>query len=252
VIYSRFLNYAQAAHFGHGEAVSLLLRSKAMADFANIKGTTALMRASQEGHVNISRLLIRAGVDVNRKNNEGMNALMLASQRGHSDMALLLIKSGAIIDEQTSQGSTALMLACKRGHEKVVEVLVSMGAELYVRDSRNRCARDTAEKRQHFALLHWLDTQVQVRRIQEYRCKQRNFFLHGLRKSYASGKVRLSDSTTKAMVALTDLQCARATDSSVSPSLFKTSAVKMDVSYLNLLSRQPNYQGWQWPLILMR
>lgn len=252
MIHSRFLTYAQAAHFGHADAVSLLLRSKAMADFANLKGTTALMRASQEGHVNISRLLIRAGADVNRKNNEGMNALMLASQRGHSDMALLLIKAGAVIDEQTSQGSTALMLACKRGHEKVVEVLVSMGAELYVRDSRNRCARDTAEKRQHFTLLHWLDTQVQVRRIQEYRCRQRNCFLHELRKSYVSGKVRLSDSTMKAMVSLTDLDCARVTDPSVSPSLFKTSAARTDVNYLNLLSRQRRYQSWQWPLILMR
>ena len=210
------------------------------------------MRASQEGHVNISRLLIRVGADVNRKNNEGMNALMLASQRGHSDMALLLIKNGAVIDEQTSQGSTALMLACKRGHEKVVEVLVSMGAELYVRDSRNRCARDTAEKRQHFPLLHWLDTQVQVRRIQEYRCKQRNFQLHGLRKLYAQGKLRLSDTTIRAITSLTDLECARATDPSVSPSLFKTVVVRPDVNYVSLLNRMRTYRDWQWPLLLLR
>lgn len=82
----------------------LLLHHAAAADFANVKGTTALMRASQEGHLEISRALINSKVDVNRKNHEGMNALMLASQRGHADIVLLLIKAGATMDEQTSQG----------------------------------------------------------------------------------------------------------------------------------------------------
>jgi ankyrin repeat protein len=142
------------------------LKHSAFADFANSKGTTALMRASQEGHVEISDLLIRAHVDVNRKNNEGMNALMLSSQRGHAEMTLLLIKAGASMDEQTTQGSTALMLACKRNHEKVVEVLVSMGCEVFMRDGRGRTAKDTALRRNHVSLLRWLDTQVQIERIQ--------------------------------------------------------------------------------------
>jgi ankyrin repeat protein len=49
------------------------LNNHATADFFNLKGTTALMRASQEGHVEISRLLINAGADVNRKNFEGLS-----------------------------------------------------------------------------------------------------------------------------------------------------------------------------------
>jgi len=83
--------------------VQLLLQHNAQSDFANLKGTTALMRASQEGHVAISKLLLNSGADVNRKNYEGMNALMLASQRGHADMVMLLITSGASMDEQTAQ-----------------------------------------------------------------------------------------------------------------------------------------------------
>jgi len=173
----------QAAHFGHVEAVKLLLRNNATADFANGKGTTALMRASQEGHVEISNCLIAADVDVNRKNLEGMNALMLASQRGHSDMVLLLIKVGAAMDEQTAQGSTALMLACKRGHEKCAEVLVAMGAEIFMRDRRGRTAKDTATRRNHFRLLVWLDTQVQIARIQDFRHKQRTAYLMELRQA---------------------------------------------------------------------
>eukprot|EP00607_Mallomonas_marina_P007855 CAMPEP_0182420398 /NCGR_PEP_ID=MMETSP1167-20130531/5168_1 /TAXON_ID=2988 /ORGANISM="Mallomonas Sp, Strain CCMP3275" /LENGTH=639 /DNA_ID=CAMNT_0024596285 /DNA_START=114 /DNA_END=2033 /DNA_ORIENTATION=- len=181
----------QASHFGHVEAVRLLLANNASSDFANLKGTTALMRASQEGHVPISKLLIVAGADVNRKNHEGMNALMLASQRGHADMVLLLIKSGASMDEQTSQGSTALMLACKRGHDKVAEVLVSMGAEIFMRDCRGRTARDTATRRQHLSLLCWLDTQVQVRRIQDHQRRQRSTLLSRMRVAQLKGALRL-------------------------------------------------------------
>lgn len=181
----------QASHFGHHDAVVYLLQNGASADFANLKGTTALMRASQEGHVEISKRLVASEADVNRKNHEGMNALMLASQRGHADMVRLLISAGAVTDEQTSQGSTALMLACKRGHEKCVEALVSLGAEIFMRDCRGRTARDTATKRNHIALLHWLDTQVQIQRIQEDMQVERTKLLFTLKDAFDHGQLRL-------------------------------------------------------------
>jgi hypothetical protein len=185
------LTFSQASHFGHLNAVKLLVQHNSNADFANMKGTTALMRASQEGHVEISKALLEAGVDVNRRNHEGMNALMLASQRGHADIVMLLIKAGAVMDEQTAQGSTALMLACKRGHERCAEVLVSMGAEIFMRDRRYRTARDTATRRNHINLLCWLDTQVQVRKIQEFRHKIRSQLIHELRNAYNRGVLQL-------------------------------------------------------------
>ena len=150
------------------------------------------MRASQEGHLDISDILLGAGADVNRKNHEGMNALMLASQRGHGAMVLLLIKSTAAMDEQTAQGSTALMLACKRGHEKCVEVLVAMGAEIFIRDIRGRTACDTATKRGYTDLLAILNTQLQVRRTQEYRHAQRTIQLLDMRALHQEGRLRLS------------------------------------------------------------
>lgn len=122
----------------------------------------------------------------------GMNALMLASQRGHAEIVYFLIRAGAVMDEQTAQGSTALMLACKRGHEKCAEVLVSMGAEIYMRDRRNRTARDTALKRNHTALLRWLDTQVQVQRIQELKNKQRSALIKDIRKKFTEGSLVLT------------------------------------------------------------
>jgi Ankyrin repeats (3 copies) len=150
------------------------------------------MRASQEGHLDISDILLGSGADVNRKNHEGMNALMLASQRGHGAMVLLLIKSDAAMDEQTAQGSTALMLACKRGHAKCVEVLVAMGAEIYIRDIRSRTAWDTATKRGYMELLQILNTQLQVRRTQEYRHAHRTVLLLDFRALHQKGRLRLS------------------------------------------------------------
>lgn len=171
--------------------MNLLLRSHADADFSNNKGTTALMRGCQEGHVDVTRALLGANVDINKKNLEGMNALMLASQRGHAEIVFLLIRAGAVMDEQTAQGSTALMLACKRGHEKCTEVLVSMGAEIFMRDRRGRTARDTATKRNHTSLLVWLDTQVQVQRLQELKQKQRVNVLAELRQAHTHNNLRL-------------------------------------------------------------
>jgi len=174
----------QAAHFGHVDAVALLLDSGALADASNQKGTTALMRACQEGHLKITEILIRASVDVNKKNHEGMNALMLASQRGHAQIVWVLVKAGAVMDEQTQQGSTALMLACKRGHEKCAEVLVSLGAEIFMRDRRGRTARDTALRRSHTGLLCWLDTQMQVRKVEYDRARVRDADIANFRAVY--------------------------------------------------------------------
>lgn len=171
--------------------MKLLLENNAMADFFNLKGTTALMRASQEGHSEISKLLINAGADVNKKNNEGMNALMLASQRGHAAMVLLLIKSPCAMDEQTQQGSTALMLACKRGHDECVKMLVAMGAEIFIRDNRGRTARDTAMRRNHGHLLDLLDTQAQIRLHRQFIRLERRQLFNELRDAAEVGRVRL-------------------------------------------------------------
>lgn len=193
---------SQASHFGHAEAVRVLLENHAEADFANLKGTTALMRASQEGHARISELLIGSSADVNRKNNEGMNALMLASQRGHAEMVFLLIRAGASMDEQTSQGSTALMLACKRGHEACVEALVSMGAEIFMRDSRGRTARDTALRRNHTQLLTWLNTQQQVRSVQAFKRTQRSSLLRDLRAAFDKSMLQMNPLERQSQLAM--------------------------------------------------
>lgn len=65
---------------GHAEVVKLLVKANALVDKANQKGTTALMRATQEGNEEVVGILVSAGADVSKRNNERMNALMLGSQ----------------------------------------------------------------------------------------------------------------------------------------------------------------------------
>lgn len=60
--------------------MKLLVKANALVDKANQKGTTALMRATQEGNEEVVGILVSAGVDVSKRNNERMNALMLGSQ----------------------------------------------------------------------------------------------------------------------------------------------------------------------------
>jgi ankyrin repeat protein len=230
----------QAAHFGHYEAVKLLLEEHANPDFANTKGTTALMRASQEGHATITRALIVSGVDVNRRNHEGMNALMLASQRGHAEIVMILIEAGASKDEQTAQGSTALMLACKRGHEKCAEVLVSMGAEIFMRDRRYRTARDTALRRNHTGLLVWLDTQVQVMKIQERHLAKRNEVIREIRDAYVQGKLQLSPTDQFVVDLVTAVKDTSAVSSSHRSAATQQRLVEQQALIQDFLASSPN------------
>ena len=50
-----------AAHFGHLPVVKLLLLSGANENYANKKGTTALMRAAQEGREGVVNHLLERG-----------------------------------------------------------------------------------------------------------------------------------------------------------------------------------------------
>ncbi len=226
--------------------MKLLLSHNASADFANPKGTNALMRASQEGHIDISKLLLSSNASVNRKNNEGMNALMLASQRGHAEMVSLLINAGATIDEQTSQGSTALTLACKRGNFQVVEVLVSMGAEIFITDSRGRTARDTAIRRQHNFLLPLLDTQYQMTKIAENRRKIRTAVLSEFSQQFQKGKLQIHPTIQSSINHLLNIH--KNIDSTVK----SVPSINNYFYNANILKPRSDIFDWQWPLVLMK
>lgn len=84
---------------GHAEVVKLLVKAQAIVDKANQKGTTALMRATQEGNEEVVRILVEAGADVSKRNNERMNALMLGSQVRMLDTHTLFTFSYGLADQ---------------------------------------------------------------------------------------------------------------------------------------------------------
>ena len=77
-----------------------------------------------------------------------------------------------------------------------MEVLVSMGAEIFMRDCRGRTARDTATRRQHITLLRYLDTQVQVRKVEERQRQLRTEVLLELRVAHQKGLLVLNATET--------------------------------------------------------
>ena len=115
------------------------------------------------------------------------------------------------------------MLACKRGHDKVVEVLVSMGAEIFMRDCRGRTARDTATRRQHLNLLPWLDTQVQVRRLQEKYRMIRTILLNNMQLKHQSGKLRLIEEEQRTAVLVDTVRLSQRDPFATKPFLSCTS-----------------------------
>ena len=84
-----------ACHYGHVEAVKLLLATAIDKDHVNNLGWTALMEAVVLGdggpkHSEIVRLLVAAGANANIPDRDGVTALAHARQRGYSDLVRIL------------------------------------------------------------------------------------------------------------------------------------------------------------------
>ncbi|CAK4678228.1 hypothetical protein LEN26_013868 [Aphanomyces euteiches] len=147
-----------AAHFGFVSFLSFLLERGADANYANEKGTTALMRAAQEGQAEVATALLKFGADVNAFNSEGMTALMFASQRGHSGLVVMLLDAGALIDKQSRRGLTALSVATKRGHLQAIATLLGAGANKSIKDETGKTPLEYAIEREYSDVVHIFTT----------------------------------------------------------------------------------------------
>ena len=89
-----------AAHLGHAEIVSALIRAGAPLDHVNNLGWTALIESIVLGdggprHVATLRALVEAGANVNLGDRSGTTPLALARGRGYREMTAILQKAGA-------------------------------------------------------------------------------------------------------------------------------------------------------------
>lgn len=135
------------------------------------------------------------------------------------------------------------MLACKRGHAKVVETLVAHGAEIYVRDNRNRTAMDTAMRRMHVNLIPILNTQFQVKMMQQRENVARRKVIDRLRQGYNDRTLELN---SEVKVALENLSSMPPRPAAGDGESYVSSAECSDKS------RFPDTKGWTWPVTMMK
>jgi hypothetical protein len=89
-----------ACHYGHVEAVKVLLKTRIALDHINDLGWTCLLEAVLLGdggpaHQEIVRLVLAAGADPNIPDKNGVTALAHADKRGQRAVAQLLREAGA-------------------------------------------------------------------------------------------------------------------------------------------------------------
>jgi ankyrin repeat protein len=89
-----------AAHLGHSDVVSALIRAGAPLDHVNNLGWTALIESIVLGdggprHVATLRALVAAGANVNLADRAGATPLALARGRGYREMEAILTAAGA-------------------------------------------------------------------------------------------------------------------------------------------------------------
>lgn len=122
-----------AAEKGHLEIVKLLhekhgvkINHRARPGEFLVRGSSALLVASNEGQQETIKYLISKGANVNLKNNPGDTPLIKASFRGHIEVIKYLVFNGALINVRNNKGQSALAVA---KDEKTKKLLIQLGAK---------------------------------------------------------------------------------------------------------------------------
>lgn len=124
-----------AAHFGHLQAVEVLLDNGAAIDALSrstrehVPRNTAL-HAAFAGHAwAVAEALIARGAGVGIADSAGMEPLHHAALHGNVQMVTLLLERGAAINARDGRGETPLTHALRRGHAEVAALLKERGGE---------------------------------------------------------------------------------------------------------------------------
>jgi len=123
------------AHYGHMDALRLLLKRGAQPNLMTNEGNTALTTAAARGHEDAVRILLEVLTDEKRKEDQGFKigreftvgrALRMAAQNGHLACVNVLIQTaGMDATSHGNRGTTVLYDAAERGHVDVVRALLS-------------------------------------------------------------------------------------------------------------------------------
>eukprot|EP00727_Mastigamoeba_balamuthi_P005658 m51a1_g1711 hypothetical protein (1300) ;mRNA; f:530732-535140 len=124
-----------ACHYGHVDAVEILLSSGASPEHCmRTTGDTPLHVAARTGNAAVAKLLLKWHTQHSPTNKLGQTPLQVACERGHAAVADCLVRSGASVDYVNVFGDTSLHLASRRGHAEVVSVIAECSSAV---DARN-------------------------------------------------------------------------------------------------------------------
>ena len=126
-----------AAHFGHPEAVQILLRSGADVNACShskisfIPSNTALHAAiAGERNLAVIRLLLENGARTDLFDSNGHTCLHSAAfHDDQEELIALLLKHGARVNARQEGRESALELAVAQGNDRVAQLLREHGAE---------------------------------------------------------------------------------------------------------------------------
>lgn len=135
------------------EIVKLLIDKGADVDAQDLRGQTALTRASYKGPIKSVKLLLDAGADIHKRVHglNGNTAFMEAVIGLQKEIAELFLKNGAKINERDNDGNTALMLVLKGEYEdkdkvtEMVKFLLENGADVTIKNQKGKTALDLAK-----------------------------------------------------------------------------------------------------------
>lgn len=109
-------------------SVQTLIDERANVDSSDARKLTSLRYASERGFISIVKALLRGGANPNLPSVVGATPLTEAARNGHTTICKDLIANGANVDQADNQGCTPLFIATQEGKQGPVEALLEHGA----------------------------------------------------------------------------------------------------------------------------
>ena len=139
-----------AAHSGHVNCLSLLLRLGCDIDATDDHGRTACILSTAAGNVSCLQILIENGCDVNRKATGGRTACYLACMHGYvACLKVLLGRKDMDVNSSTDDGMTPCMVAAACGHDICLKLLLQHECDIDVKDAAGNDAITLAAQGGH-------------------------------------------------------------------------------------------------------
>ena len=134
--YSFELAFLEASLICNLDAIKFLLVIGVNVDYANEKGKSALLVASEQGHKEIVNCLVAANADVNASDVDSQSALIIASENNDVELAQILLNAKANPNHQRNDGNSSLHIASYNNYNELAVMLIEFGADPLIKNTK--------------------------------------------------------------------------------------------------------------------